>query len=65
MVDMPRSGWKCLWGNLGHSVWLGRFLQCTFDQQLVVVNRKARSDPERIDDVIPLWIYRIGMNEDA
>ena len=50
---------------MGHGVWFRRSLQRTLDRQLVIVNRKPRSDPERIDDVVPLRVYRIGMNEDA
>jgi hypothetical protein len=29
-----------------------------------MVDRKARSDPEGIDDVVPARICRVGMNED-
>jgi hypothetical protein len=46
-------------------VGLRRSLRFAFDWKILVVDRKARSDPEGIDDVVPARICRVGMNEDT
>jgi hypothetical protein len=46
-------------------VGLRRALRFAFDWKLLVVDRKACSDPKGVDDVVPAWICRVGMNEDA
>jgi hypothetical protein len=44
---------------------LRRVFGLAYRRQFLIVNRKGRSDPEGVVDVVPSWVHRIGMNEDA
>jgi hypothetical protein len=42
-----------------------RVFGLAYRRQFLIVKRKGRSDPEGVVDVVPSWVHRIGMNEDA
>lgn len=44
---------------------LRRVFGLAYRWKFLVVYQKRRSDPEGVVDVVPSWVYRIGVKEDA
>ena len=65
LAEPSQNDLVCLRRNMRRRIWLRRSFRLAFEWKLLVVDRKARSDPEGIDDVVPTRIGSVGMNEDA